>query len=129
MFTYHRQLESWQAAIRLVEALYLATTRFPRSELYGLTAQIRRSAISVPANIAEGAGSGSRANYTRSLRIARGSLAELETHIVVAARVGYFPQAEADALDLDLQRVGQLLNGQIRALGSPPKQAVRRSEG
>jgi four helix bundle protein len=88
MALHHEDLASWRAAIELVVATYRETKSFPRSEIFGLTGQMRRAAAAVPANIAEGAGRGMRRDYVRFLRLARGSLAELETHIVIASRLG-----------------------------------------
>jgi four helix bundle protein len=81
----HHDLRVWQDAIGLVTQLYAATANFPETERYGLVSQIRRAAVSVPANIAEGAARGSRKEFARFLRMSRGSLAELDTHLRVAA--------------------------------------------
>lgn len=116
MRTHHRQLTSWKTGVDLVEVIYRSTQKFPESERFGLAGQARRAAVSVPANIAEGSGRGSRAEYVRYLRVARSSLAELETHIIIAERLGFLGEAEMDRLLDQTARVGQLINGQIRAL-------------
>lgn len=84
----YRDLVVWQQAMDLVVSIYETTKAWPKEELYGLTPQLRRAATSVPANIAEGYGRESRASYQQFLRIAQGSLKELETHLLIARRVG-----------------------------------------
>lgn len=86
--TSYRDLKVWQLAIEISVACYEVTKAFPREEIYGLTSQIRRSATSVPANIAEGYGRENRGSFVQFLRIAQGSLKELETHLIVSERVG-----------------------------------------
>ena len=83
----HRDLLVWQCAMDIAVATYEITKRYPREELFGLTSQSRRAAASVSANIAEGYGRGTKQAYVNFLRIARGSLKELETHLVLAERV------------------------------------------
>jgi four helix bundle protein len=83
----HRDLIAWQKVIDLAEACYKLTTNFPRDELYGLTSQVRRAAVSVAANIAEGYGRQTAPAYLNFLRIALGSVRELETHLIIAERV------------------------------------------
>jgi four helix bundle protein len=85
----HRDLLVWQRAMDLVEHCYRATTHLPKSEVYGLSSQLQRAAVSVPANIAEGHGRKSTRAYLHHLSIAYGSLAELETHIEIACRLKY----------------------------------------
>ena len=84
----YEDLRVWQAGIALAERAYLVTKTFPDSERFGLTTQLRRAAVSVPSNIAEGYGRGTRLDYLRFLRIARGSLFEIQTQILIAHRVG-----------------------------------------
>lgn len=103
----HRDLLAWQEAMKLVEMLYQETRALFRDELFGLTGQLRRAAISVPSNIAEGAGRNSAGELSQFLGIACGSLAELETHIELAVRLGYMSPICASHGQLD--RVGQLL--------------------
>jgi four helix bundle protein len=83
----YRDLIVWQEAMNLAEETYRATAIFPKQEVYGLTAQARRSATSVPANIAEGYGRDSRGAYVQHLRVAQGSLKELETHLLLSERI------------------------------------------
>jgi len=84
----YRDLRVWQQAMDLAEACYVRTRQFPKEELYGMTSQIRRSAVSVPANIAEGNGRENRGEYIQFLRVAQGSLKELETHLILSNRIG-----------------------------------------
>lgn len=85
----HRDLEVWRDGVELVKVIYQLTRRFPDEERYGLTAQLRRAAVSVPSNIAEGAARGSRKDFARFVGMARGSVAELETQLVIAAELGF----------------------------------------
>jgi four helix bundle protein len=92
----HRDLVVWQKAMDLTVVVYGLAQRFPRAEQYGLVSQITRSAVSVPANIAEGNGRrGSRREYSHYLGIARGSLMETETHVMLAQRLGFVNEEEA----------------------------------
>ncbi|WP_412069815.1 four helix bundle protein [Rubrivirga sp. IMCC43871] len=109
-------LEAWQLAVALAEALYRATDAFPAEETFGLRSQMRRAAVSVPSNIAEGWGRQSRKDYVRFLRTARGSLYELRTQIEIARRVGLMPSDAARALRDDADRVGRVLHGLARSL-------------
>ena len=103
----HKKLIAWQEAMRLVEMIYRETKGFPREEAFGLTAQIRRAAISVPSNIAEGAARNSSGELAQFLGIANGSMAELETQLELAVRLGYIRE-NAEAFQ-QLVRVGQLV--------------------
>src|SRR5271155_3748716 len=93
-----RDLIVWQRAITMVTEVYRATQSFPCEEIYGLTSQLRRSAVSVASNIAEGQGRISRAEFRHFLGMARGSLIEMETQIVIAGNLGYVSQDTADRL-------------------------------
>ena len=105
----HRKLVAWQEAIKLVELVYRETADFPRQEVFGLTSQIRRSAVSIPSNIAEGAGRNSTRELAQFLGIASGSKAELDTHLEIATRLGFI-RADSEVFRL-LDRVGKLLVG------------------
>ena len=85
----HHELLVWQESMTLVEMVYKLTSVFPDAERYGLISQMRRAAVSVPSNIAEGAARGSDAEFIRFLHIARGSLSEIETQFLIAQRLGY----------------------------------------
>jgi len=92
------------------------TSKFPREEMFGLTSQIRRSAGSVAANIAEGHGRENTGSFIQQLRIAQGSLKELETHLLLAQRVGIAAPAQVDGRMLQCEAVGKMLRSLIRAL-------------
>jgi|FrelakmetLWP11LW_1041352.scaffolds.fasta_scaffold99980_1 four helix bundle protein len=85
----HRDLDVWKKSLDLVEELYICTKDFPKEEIYSLTSQIRRSVISIPSNIAEGAARSSKKEFLQFLHIALGSTAELETQLIIAERLGY----------------------------------------
>lgn len=114
----HERLDVWRDAMLLVETVYRHTSTFPDSERFGLTAQIRRAAVSIPSNIAEGAARRSTADYLRFLSIARGSLSELDTQIQLASRLSF---AGMDRVLLDLlDRTFARLNALIRSLDDKP---------
>ena len=111
-----RDLIAWQKAMELTKQVYWATTRMPDSEKFGLTAQMRRAAISIPSNIAEGHGRESRLDYIRFLRVARGSLMELQTQLILVEELNLLPvPAELNVLQAETDRV---LQGLIRSLES-----------
>jgi four helix bundle protein len=100
----------------LAAACYELTKPFPREELFGMTSQIRRAASSIPANIAEGYGRDSRGDYVQFLRIAQGSLKEVETHLILCTRVGLVTEAEAQSTLEHCNRMGKMLHRLIRSL-------------
>ena len=100
----------------LAEGCYRLTRSFPRAELHGLTSQIRRSAVSIPANIAEGYGRDAKGSYVQFLEIGRGSLKELETHLLLATRVDLMTVDAASPTLARCEVVGKMLNGLIRSL-------------
>jgi four helix bundle protein len=110
----HHDLRVWQEAIDVVEAIYDLTKRFPKTEIYGLISQMRRSAVSVPSNIAEGASRLSDREFIQFLGVARGSLSELETQITIAERLGYVVDPVGVTGKVDT--VFALLNGLIGSL-------------
>jgi four helix bundle protein len=112
----YRDLRIWQDAMTLAEACYRLTRQFPREELFGLTSQVRRAAASVPANIAEGHGRENTGNFIQHLRIAQGSLKEVETHLLLAERVGILPASEARAALVQCESLGKMLRALIRSL-------------
>jgi four helix bundle protein len=112
----YRQLEVWQLAMDLAEKCYQATKCFPREELFGLTSQIRRAGVSIPANIAEGQGRSHTKEFLKHLSIARGSLMELETHLTLGQRLGFLPQAKLDDLLALASRISRMLSGLRKAL-------------
>ena len=117
----HRKLVVWQQAIRLVELIYRETADFPRQETFGLALQLRRCAVSIPANIAEGAGKNSTRELAQFIGIASGSKAELDTHLEIAVRLG-FVRSDSEVFEL-LNHVGRLLIGLRKSL-RPPAEAA-----
>ncbi|MDN5780638.1 MAG: four helix bundle protein [Luteimonas sp.] len=113
----HERLEVWRDAMDLVEAVYRFSGKFPDSERFGLTSQIRRAAVSIPSNIAEGAARRSRPEYLRFLSIARGSLSEMDTPHQIACRLGY---AEPCAIMVELiERSFAKLTALMNSLSNP----------
>jgi four helix bundle protein len=107
----HRDLLVWQKAMELVTVVYESTRKFPKDELYGLVSQLRRSAVSVPSNIAEGYCRNSRNEFHHFLGQARGSLAELETQIEIAGNLGYLSDECTTELLAKSTRVARMLTG------------------
>ena len=112
----YRDLQAWQLGMDLAEACYLLTRRFPKDELFGMTSQIRRAASSVPANIAEGYGRESKGEYVQFLRVAQGSLKELETHLTLSRRVGLMSESETKKVLEECDHLGRMLHRLIRSL-------------
>ena len=113
-----RNLVVWEKAMGLAERVYGVTERFPRSEMYGLTSQVRRAALSIPSNIAEGKAIGGQ-SYPHHLRIALGSQAELETQIELARRLAMLTESEAAEMMERTSEVGRMLVGLLNALPKP----------
>jgi four helix bundle protein len=105
----------WQRAMDFVEAIYRATKGFPVDERYGLTSQMRRAAISIPSNIAEGQGRGGMVGMVRFLRIAYGSLREVETQVILAGRLSYLEASTERSLLDCASEIGRLLNGLMKS--------------
>jgi four helix bundle protein len=114
----YRDLEAWKVSMKLAEGCYQFTGSFPRSELFGLAAHIRRSAVSIPSNVAEGHNRRSRVAYASFIGIAMGSQAELETQIELARRLGLGKEADAVRLLDVAAEVGRILHGLRLALGN-----------
>ena len=114
--TSYQELQTWQQGMSLAEACYVLTRGFPKEELFGLIAQIRRASASISANIAEGWGRGGTREYVHFLRIAQGSLKELETHLLLAARVNLAAPAAIDPLLQSTALLGKLLLATLRTL-------------
>ena len=112
----YRDLVAWQKSMDMVEAVYRVTQTWPKDEVYGLTNQARRAAVSVSANIAEGQGRRGAAEMVHQLSMAGGSLHELETHLLIAQRLGYLSQAALAPLLAQTDEVGRLLSGLIRSM-------------
>ncbi len=114
----HRDLIVWQKAMDLVVATYHASKCFPKEEAYGLTAQMRRAAVSIPANIAEGQGRRLAGEFHQFLAHSRGSLLELDTHLELAFRLDYLNTEQHYAIHQRVDEVGRLLNGLMRSVSS-----------
>ena len=112
----YRDLKVWQDAMGLAESCYRLTAVFPKDELFGLTSQIRRSAASVPANIAEGHGREVTGSFIQFLRVAQGSLKELETHLILAERVGVVKHSQVEQALGQCDGIGRMLRALIRSL-------------
>jgi len=116
MLESYRDLTVWQKSIDLVVACYKLSHEFPKHEIYGLTSQLRRAVVSVPANIAEGYGRGSRKEYLQFLCVAQGSLKEVETHLFIAQRLDYITQPQLKTALTRTEEIGKMLGSLIRAL-------------
>jgi four helix bundle protein len=114
----YRDLLVWQKGIELCESIYVISREFPREELYGLTTQIRRAAVSVPSNIAEGSGRTTRGEFVQSVGHRRGSLFEVETQLLVAQRVSYLCKEQIQPLLVLTDEIGRLSSGLIRSLST-----------
>jgi four helix bundle protein len=119
----YRDLVVWQQAMDLVVDAYRISALFPREEKYGLVQQLRRAAVSVPSNIAEGHGRDHLGDYLRHLSIANGSLMELETQVLIAGRLGYVASDHENGVLARAARVGKLLSGLTRSLKGRRRQS------
>src|SRR6266568_8819440 len=105
----HHKLEAWLKAVELVTDIYKKTESFPKEERYGLTSQIRRAAVSIPANIAEGAGRQSTKEFAHFLSNAQGSASEVDTELLIANRLGYLAEANYASLRASLDDIGRMI--------------------
>ncbi len=112
----YRDLIVWQKAMELVETIYRTTTAFPREEIYGLTSQIRRAAISVPSNIAEGNGRNTTRDYVHVLGMAYGSIKEVETQVLISERLRYINSNRSDELVEMTGEIARLISGLMNSL-------------
>jgi four helix bundle protein len=117
-------LKAWRLAMDLVVAVYAQTQVWPKDERYGLTTQLRRAAVSIPSNIAEGKGRASDRDFAKFLNYARGSVYEVQTQLKIARRLDYLSANTANAMDHQAAEVGRVLNGLIRVI-----QGMTRREG
>lgn len=106
----------WQKGIQLVSDIYTLTENFPKDEMFGLSGQLKRAAVSVPANIAEGWGNGTTKNYIRFLEISRGSLFELETLIIISANLSLVNQEKGNEITNKIKETGRMLQSLITTL-------------
>jgi four helix bundle protein len=112
----YRDLRVWQSAMDIAERCYALTQDFPKAEVYGMSSQLRRAAVSIPANIAEGYGRDSTGNFVTFLRVAQGSLKEVETHLLLCVRVGLAEEATVAPVLLQCDELGRMLRAYIRSL-------------
>ena len=110
----HKKLDVWKLAIELVCDVYRVTNSFPAREVYSLTDQIRRAAVSIPSNIAEGAARHTKKEFVNYLHMAQGSLSELDTQSEIAKRLGYLNESSWANIDGQLERIDKMLSGLIR---------------
>jgi four helix bundle protein len=110
----HKKLDVWKSALDLVAEIYKVTRLLPGDEKYNLSSQMKQAAVSVPANIAEGAARNTKKEFANFLHIAQGSLSELDTHIEVAKRLDYFKEDMLTDTDLLMNRIDKMLTGLIR---------------
>ena len=111
-----RDLVVWQKSVVLVTEIYRLSKKFPKEEVFGLTSQIRRAAVSIPSNIAEGRGKSSKGEFQQFLHHSMGSLAEVETQVIIAQNLGYLNAAETEPVMKIIAEVGRLLNGLLTSL-------------
>lgn len=109
----HKDLEVWRLSVDFVTHIYTLTQSFPKEEMYGLTNQLRRSAVSIPSNIAEGAARQFNKEYIQFLYVALGSLMELETQMIIAKNLNFITESEFLEGQLKMNEIGKLLNGLI----------------
>jgi four helix bundle protein len=112
----HRELDVWKDSITFVLSVYKTTSPFPREELYGLTNQLRRAAVSVPANISEGAARNSLKDYIRFLHISFGSLSETETLLIISKELGYISNNDFMELQGKINKISSQISGLIKSL-------------
>jgi len=113
----YQELVAWQKGMALVTDIYSCTQKFPKEEIYGLTSQIRRAAVSIPSNIAEGQGRLTSGEFKQFLGHARGSVFEVETQLLVARDLSYLSDEAVQALLERVQEVGRILSGLLSSLG------------
>jgi len=116
----YKELKVWQKSYELCLKIYRLTARFPREERYGLTSQIRRSAVSIPSNIAEGYGRKTTVDYIRLLYISYGSVCELETQILLAGDLGYIKKDDLDKVKEGIGEIERMLKALIKSLENKP---------
>ena len=116
MLKNYKELNVWQKSYELCLKIYGITTKFPNAEGYGLTSQVRRSAVSIPSNIAEGYGRKTTADYIRMLYIAYGSVCELETQVLLAGDLGFIEKGELKPIKKDIAEIERMLKALIKSL-------------
>lgn len=115
----HKKLNVWKAAIELVSEIYVISRSFPAEEKYSLTSQMKRAAISVASNIAEGAARKTKKEFIQYLHVAQGSISELDTQLEIAKRLKYVTEDKVSSLDVSMEKIDKMLSGLIRHQQSP----------
>lgn len=116
----HKRLRAWQVGMEIVQYIYRNTEEFPATERFGIVSQMRRAAVSIPSNLAEGAARRSPKEFAQFLHIAQASLSELDTHIELCVRLGFLGKVEAEALDTKLLEVDKMISGLIGSTKTKP---------
>lgn len=114
----HKDLRAWQFSIQLAQRIYVLTSKYPPDERFGLTSQMRRAAVSIAANIAEGAARQSTREFLHFLHVARGSVSELRTEVEISRSIGMIPEPAFLEVARMIDRQGRLVQGLIRAVGN-----------
>ena len=112
----HKDLDAWKLSVELVVLIYQLTSTFPKEEVFGLTNQIRRAAVSIPSNIAEGAARNSNKELIQFLHLSLGSQQELDTQFLIAKKLEYLTDDQYNEINIKIETVGKLLNGLIKYL-------------
>ncbi len=112
----YKELKVWQKSVELSTKIYQITTGFPKDELYGLTSQLRRTAVSVPSNIAEGSGRGSNKDFSHFLSIGLGSAFELETQVIIAGKLQMVKQDDATEIINEVNEIQKMIRGLQKAI-------------
>ena len=112
----YRELIVWQKSMDLAETIYRCSSQLPKEETYGLRSQLTRAVVSIPANIAEGQARHGTGEFLHFLGIARGSLAELETLVILCGKLGFFSKETAETVSKDCEEIGKLLTGLVKSL-------------
>ncbi|SHI88513.1 four helix bundle protein [Tangfeifania diversioriginum] len=111
-----KELKVWQKSIQLVTNIYSATINFPKKEIYGITSQIRRCAVSIPSNIAEGAGRGTKKDFSHFLDIAKDSSFELETQLIISKELGFIDHNIYVSIFSELEKIQKMITGLQKSL-------------
>jgi len=112
----HKRLECWKKGIHITKLVYKMTECFPKEEIYGLTSQMRRAAVSIPSNIFEGAARHTKKEFIQFLHTAQGSLSELDTQMTIACEIGFIDKKDIQEFEKDLDHENRLLTGLIKSL-------------
>ncbi len=112
----HKDLDVWKKAIEFVSEIYSVTNLFPKAEIYGLTSQIRRAAVSIPSNIAEGASRNHKAEFRQFLYIALSSAAEIETQLIIAENLRFLEKQKSQKCQEELNIISKMIQGLIKSI-------------